>query len=157
MSKAQLSSMELIIGVFVFMVIFVFLFSTFNSYNNKLNNNLEDNEKQRLASQVTDSLIKTQGIPEDWESNNLDIKEIGLVNKDRIINQTKLMELEDIDYNELKSIMNIQKYDFNLTIKFSNNDVISGVGVPITGKKITTTRRFAVYNKKEAIIDLTLF
>ena len=82
--KGQTIMIDLMIAIVVFVIAVFFLF---NMYEDNKKNIIEQQtmvDLQEKASQVSDVLVRSGGIPENWETLSLsDVNVIGLAKKDR--------------------------------------------------------------------------
>ncbi|MCD6403649.1 MAG: hypothetical protein J7L59_00485 [Nanoarchaeota archaeon] len=118
-SKSQLFSSEAVVVV----VFFLSLLSVFNLY---VSNRLEEfslyDEYSRLrerAIRVTDLLLRTAGVPEDWNGSNY--LQLGLAEEEYIISSQKLGQLLNLSEEEVAGNLGLDGYRLFLNISSALN------------------------------------
>lgn len=121
MKKAQATMTDLIMSAAVFIVLSAFILFYWTSATTRLEKLSSYEETQLKAIRIADELTKTPGNPTKWETipnSQIDsIHSLGLATKDRILSDRKIFNLTRIPYDDLKELLNIEGYDFNITIK----------------------------------------
>ena len=153
MSKAQLSTTDFFIGISIFIILIVILTLLLNKYPLILNQEQDKNEMLITAFQISDSIIKTAGIPSKWEENN-NLKVIGLADNDRSLDENKVINFTSLDYSTVKNLIN---YDFYFRILYINNTNTISSGRQFNGTQSAVLRRYVSYNNEKAIMELTLW
>jgi len=108
--------------------------------------------------QFTNQLIRSPGIPDNWEENNTEELEdfvIGLAEKDRIISEKKLEEFEKLDYNLIKNVSNLGAYNFYFLLLKGNVSVVE-IGSYPAGQS-TKLRRNVLYKNETSIVEVSLW
>ena len=127
--KGQLFSIDAIAALVIFLVIFVFLISLWNLYSIKLNQNVASEELHLLAFQTTDLLLKTKGMPENWELAEGNISVIGLNAYPGVLNKNKVDVFLAMDYDLAKTYFNLERFEFSFKILNLNDNVIDSLGL----------------------------
>ena len=106
-TKAQMLSLDFIVGLSIIMLtLIIYFIASSQATNSSADIFLEE------AESISDNLI-TAGIPDYWDEEN--VITIGLTDNNHIINNTKLQQLSDMEYQEAKNKLNIRD-DFNIYI-----------------------------------------
>ena len=120
------------------------------------------------ASDIAEKLVRTQGIPNNWNENN--VASIGLADEPRVLNMGKISMFVDLmneskpssnpkcagdsNYNCSKSLLGVGKYEFYITIENLDGTNISINNTPVKAgrypvdetDKLTITRPSIVNN-----------
>jgi len=126
MKKAQVTITDLIMSIAIFISIFAFVIFFWTSTTSRLERDINYEETQLRAIRIADQLTKTTGSPSRWEilvnTNEFNkIESLGLATEDRSLSSLKLFNLTDIEYNEIIKLLNIEGYDFNITVKIKDD------------------------------------
>ncbi len=130
MNKGQGSTIDLFASIAIFIVVVALVIYYYTYFSNRVQRDLEYEELQIRAYRIADLLTKTPGDPSRWEAlpgNPIDVNKIsslGLAINDRQLSKEKALNLTRIDYNDLKKLLNIEPYEFNITIK-TRDDLIT--------------------------------
>ncbi len=164
LTKAQVFSLDLIIGVIIFgSAILIYYKST---------TNLSDQDEALLDDLLIDakiisSSLMSDGYPVNWSKD--DVKRIGITHKNRI-NETKLEQFSKIPYKDSRKLFGTV-YDYYVFFRDRNNNIIpfneslEGIGNPDvnstniqtveTPKKLVKITRLVV--KKSAIAKMVIY
>ncbi len=115
--KAQVSIIDLFSALIIFIIMMIALILLWNQYSSRLNTKLQDEELYSAALRAADQLAYSPGLPTAWEENESSIKKLGLAKYPGIISRQKLLSLQYLDYNQIKALLNIKKYDFYFNMK----------------------------------------
>jgi len=155
LSKAQVFSLDLIIGVIIFGSAILIYY--------KSATNLSDQDEALLddllidAKSISGSLM-SQGYPYNWSKD--DVIRIGISDNNRI-NETKLEQFSKIPYKDSRKLFGTA-YDYYVYFKDRNNDIVpfnetlEGIGKPVENpKKLVKVTRLVV--KKSAIAKMVIY
>lgn len=120
--KAQLWSLDFILSIIIFSLILLSILFIWNYTNAEISERLEFKKMKTLALFISDILIRSTGIPENWEENN--VKVIGLAENENILNKTKVLRFINMDYNTSKRVLGIQLYDYYFKLEDLNKSII---------------------------------
>lgn len=135
---------------------FIALFVFYQYYSNTVSMDVGEIQNIRRDAQSISNFIMSGGYPEEWNSTNVD--EIGIAEDNFRLNDAKLANLTEMDYDKTRGLLNTQ-YDYYLYFMDKNKQEanISAYGKPginITNieeiedpKKIVTLSRFVFYNR----------
>ena len=154
--KAQFSHGDFIIAF----IIFAFTLTLFFKYSGYVSPSQDNNEfLLKEGKLITDSLL-SQGYPNDWTTGNVII--IGITNDNSVINNTKLLNLINMDYSDTKAIFKI-RWEYYLYFIDKNDSIImingttDGFGYPgintsnfdlIDAENIAKTSRLAILDSE---------
>ncbi|MCX6815976.1 MAG: hypothetical protein NT120_03945 [Candidatus Aenigmarchaeota archaeon] len=71
MNKGQALSGDFIVSIAVFMIILAFLLPAFDRLSNQVVQDEERREMETLSLFATDAMLKTQGLPSEWNDTNV--------------------------------------------------------------------------------------
>jgi hypothetical protein len=166
--KGQLFSGDMVMGSIVFIAALAMAFFLWNSVTDDINRSEDLRTMQKKGTEAIDQLIRTPGIPEDWNQFNVDIP--GLASDDRIINESKaisfmsLMNSSDSSYDDNKHKLGVAPYEFYLnatdlngtTLRISGQDFSVGE-VPSDESETISFPRTAIFNDTIIRINFILW
>ena len=158
MRKAQAVTIDLFIALFIFLLLTIIIVSIWNSYNTRITEDVEYERMQLVAYQITNQLIKSQGIPTAWEKNPASLGEIGLATSDRKLSAEKVDAFVNLPYNTVRNILNLENYGFIFKIKTLSNKVLKSLSeTPPEGKEAVGLERYVIYNDEKAILEFRIW
>ncbi len=152
--KGQIWSLDFISSLTIFLLVLSSLFMAWNflSVQAQEQNALERIEL--LGLEVSDSILRTPGIPENWNSSNVEV--IGLAYSDNIIDPDKLSNLNSTPYDQTRILMTMG-YDFYLKIEDLNGTVYLEKGSINQDRTVVPVERYANYNDRIVKLRLVLW
>lgn len=155
MSRAQIATTDLFLAVIIFLILITAFFVTWNVYQSRLTDAISRSEMELYAVQVADQLVRSPGIPADWENNpDSEISSIGLSAGDRIISEGKLAAFANMTAEQFASL-NIGSYNFYFVL-MQGNDAVAEVGEYPAGSSVTI-RRNVLYQNEVSTIQVSLW
>jgi hypothetical protein len=145
--KAQVWSMDFVASLVMFLLVLIPLLFVWNYMNIQNAEQRTFDEIETLALKVSDSLIRTKGIPENWNSSNVNV--IGL---------TKVSEFIYMGNNEYTLTKNILvgTYDFFFSVTDLNGTSYGTIGSKSADKTIVPVERYCLYNERVVKMELAL-
>ncbi len=128
-SKAQLISTEF----FMVSVVITLLFSVSVVFWNQSNFRIKESDERAnieistLA--ISDHLLKSRGLPSDWEDRTNEISHLGLAKENHVFDNKKLNKFISLDYNQVKNLLGISQYEFLFLIRNLTGTIIGGDGM----------------------------
>ena len=156
MRKGQIMSTDYIIGVTLFIIV---LATSTYIWNNTLYRSQKDYiemEMMNMAKRTSDQLVRSPGIPETWESNISSLQAVGLKVKDGVISETKLDELEAMDYDDLRGYLGVGSYNVYVKVSTSSGAIFGEAGTTPTGEIVVNFQRLAIMNEEQVLIDVSI-
>jgi hypothetical protein len=163
--KAQAWSFDFMasITVFFFMVavlLFTWQYVTYQNDELALINNMENS-----AITISETLIRTQGYPQEWNDTNVQI--IGLAVEENVLDETKLVSFVLMDYNYSKFLLGITGLEYYFRVKQLNGSIaqsggmnlesgIDPTGFPRTSV-IVPVERSVLFDSRVALVDFMLW
>ena len=115
-----------------------------------------DTKMRKRGIQAIQVLVKSPGYPKDWNSENAEV--IGLAERENILSQGKISELQNISYSDAKGLLLLAEYDFWLQIDAlgEENDLNFGQE-PQTPETAVRLKRDVLLNGGNANVYLTVY
>ena len=158
MCKGQTVLIDLTFAVIVFVLVFLTLNTFYAEKISLHNNSAEISEMAFLANNASASLLKTKGIPENWDVlPTAQIVQIGLLGNGNSIDEEKLNAFRNLisDYNTTKELLNIYGYDYFFRLR-ANPDINAGLP-PMSIADKAVVSRTVNYNGGEYDAEFTLY
>jgi len=160
--KAQLWSLDFTGSILIFVISVVIMFFAFNLSVSQIAEQTELTNIEDAALEVTDALIRTGGLPADWNIGNVEV--IGLAERENVINKSKIFNFISLNYNTSKTLLGIANYDYYFEIIHLNNSVIRIDGTNLTGgenytsaKTLIPVERYILFETQPAKLKFILF
>ncbi len=152
MSRGQIITSDLLIATFILLAMIPVIVFSFESALDTASGNIKRSDMEMAAVRISDLLARTEGYPNNWESNASSAIVIGLAPSDRKLDAKKLAAFLDADYNMTKEIMNIRGYEYYF--RMVNNG--STKGMPVTGDNAAFIRRVVSFRGADTL-ELTVW
>ncbi|MBI5553699.1 MAG: hypothetical protein HY917_03055 [Candidatus Diapherotrites archaeon] len=161
--RGQAVSYDLAMAMFIFVMVLAGIIMLWTSNLKSFETQFSFNEAQVKAFLLSDLLLKSPGVPVDWETRDLNgVTSLGLARKDRVLDSGKVLRFKDwvdSNYSEVKAKLALPTYE--VFIQLDAVDPMTAdlnFGVPPPGNAVrVSVRRIAVYGDSEAIVDVTLY
>lgn len=160
--KGQAFASDFLISAVLFIAILIASMELWNITALKYSNTDSSEFMQKKAFSITDTLIKTEGYPKNWTYAT--VKLIGISEgTPQILNKSKLLEMKNIGYSDLKSIWGVGDYDvhLNFTNISGNTVVLDSVALeygqaPLGQKDLLPLKRLVIINDSGNLIRSVL-
>lgn len=151
-AKGQVWVTDFIISVVIFFGIIVILIFAWNNTINQNQEQIDFNIIENTALSVSDSLVRTPGIPKDWNEDTL--ISLGLAISENILNKTKVQKMLNIPDSKIKSSLGISGLEFYMELKYLNGTIIELSGNPVvkgtspasTASIVVPVERYVIYD-----------
>ena len=167
-ARGQFFSPDLLvaIGIFLFSLAFFwagsnFIFEETSLFNSRI-------ESDEIAHAILNKLVLSSGEPINWESKELvDVNSFGLVHSNNVWDLDKTITLinslnSSEDYDLVRYKIGAGKYDLELSVVDSKNEVISNP-IPLVGGRVViepilkaTHTRIVYYDGEEVLLRIIL-
>lgn len=154
--KGQVWSLDFVTSLVLFFLVLIPVFFIWNYINIQNMEQKTFDEIETLALIVSDSLIRTKGIPENWNSSNVNV--IGLADEENVLNSTKVsnfLSMGNSAYSLTKNTL-IGKYDFFFSITDLNGTQYGTIGSKPADKTVVPVERYCLYDDRVVKIELAL-
>ncbi len=160
MRNAQASLPDLLFATFLFFILLAGLYYYTQSLQSEAQERLDRRTLDVLSSNLAEFIIKNPGTPVNWHelSDQNQIVQIGLAQKDRVLNPEKvvaLVNMGNLDYANTKTRLHLPYYEFYMT--FSGGvDLETGIE-PSANKNASVVQRLVTIDGVETTFTLTLY
>ena len=155
--KSQIVISDLFVAIFIFVLVLAFSITLWNKYSVQLNEEAAYKEIGLQALQISDVLVKTQGMPNSWEQAASDAEIIGLVNHDRNISEEKLTAFLGLNYSTSRGMLSPLHHFYFQLKSLNGSDIVEPYGKAPNGTFIFPSNRIVRYKDEEAILRLTVW
>jgi hypothetical protein len=160
MRNAQASLPDLLFATFLFFILLAGLYYYTQSLQSESQERLDRRTMDVLASNLAEFIIKNPGTPVNWHqlADSNQIVQIGLAQKDRVLNSQKvvaLVNMGNLDYSSTKSRLRLPYYEFYMTFE-GGADLNTGVQPP-ANKNASVVQRLVTIDGVETTFTLTLY
>lgn len=157
-SKAQLITADFLIAVVILILIIQTSVSLWNRIVNSLRVRETRTEMENLALAISDLLVKSSGLPGDW--NSTDVITIGLAGEDNVLDPGKVSSFTGLDSDTTKELLGIKNFEFLFRLKNTDGgDLIpphnSTESIPANAE-VVNIRRLVLYDGNRAYMDFGL-
>lgn len=159
--SAQAWSLDFIISSVIFFFVIVLVISAWNYTSTQSAEQLDFNEAESTALTVSDSIIRTQGIPTDWNTSN--VRSIGLADEANILNDTKLLRFASLSYQTSRVLLT-GEFNFYFELRQLDNKLVAINGTNITAgmqplnpRIIVPVDRYVLHQRRPAKIRLVVW
>jgi len=160
LSRSQIFSIDLNVSLFLFISFTLLAIFLFNYTSTQIDDYISGRGMENLAIMSTDTLVRSPGFPQDWNSGNF--TSIGLADEDNVLNYTKLLELNETDYASAKILFTQGIYEFYINVTdFGENVIMTYGNTDISSaNSIVPIRRFCLLDngtRKPVYFDMVVW
>jgi len=158
--KAQLWSLDFVMSLLIFMSALLAVMFAWNYIGTNAAETRQLKELQLKALTLSDSLIRTGGLPDDWDEG--DVVVIGLAQEENVLNATKVdsfINLSSSDHSRARGLLDMGLYDFLFEITEMNGTVFRNTSVPIgaDAEVIVPVERYCLLEDRIVKARLTIW
>ncbi|MEM7825355.1 MAG: hypothetical protein QW412_00665 [Candidatus Aenigmatarchaeota archaeon] len=158
--KAQVFTFDVFLSLMFFVSVFVIWLLITNQLVEQASIGYEISMLDKKLQRVSDLLIRSKGIPEDW--NGLNVKALGLVNyTEYIVSFDKILNFFELSEEKIKSMLGLRSYNIyfkvtNLTGQdFPEGILEKGVYPSPDSKVVVSIKRYFIFDFKRKCENLT--
>lgn len=170
--RGQAAVTDLFIAISVFIILITIITLTWNLYNIRLTSRLDYDEMMLKGFQVSDLLVKSKGVPANWQNNYnkttprqtpADINPpqiIGLADNERILSPEKIDAFKDIsDANPqiVKDALKVNLYNYYFVIRNQTGVPLLNTGLFPAGKYAVNLARIVLYKDQPVIMEFAIW
>jgi len=156
-ARGQLFSTDYIIAVGVFVLMFAACIYTWDSVVYKSQQDLALSRMSYAASRMSLTLLRTPGMPADWEDDPGSAQTLGLAVSDRVVSSGKLRALELMDYEDLKDYLGIGGFEVYINVTYVNGTQAGEAGSAPASDEAVSDRRIAVLAGEPVLVDFMVW
>lgn len=148
-------SADFMLAAFIFFIVFAYSVEAYHQ-NLRLYNAEEARKNTEISAlAATDVLLKTHGIPGDWELDAGNVESVGLVGRPNVIEPAKLSALQAMDYNYSREALGIGM-DYYLSVVPLTGEAVMEKGQRMEGDAVVASR-LAIYNGSYVRVTLYVY
>ena len=143
--KAQLWSLDMAFSLLIFFSAMLAAVFAWNYISLDTAQSQQLREMQLKALSLSDSLIRTPGIPGDWNMTTVSV--IGLASNDNVLDEGKVNEFVNMSHTLARTLLDIRPYDFYFEVRDINGTVYKNSTIPISAGSsvVVPANRYALY------------
>ncbi len=148
--RGQIAVTDLFIALSIFIILMTVIALTWQLYTLRLSNRLDYDYMVLRAFQISDTLVKSQGYPTNWETivnlnNPQEVTVIGLVDNYMSLSPDKVDKFSFMNYTEVQKKFKIGQYNYYFVLKDLQGAPIKSSGLPPAGKYTVNLARVLYY------------
>lgn len=159
--KGQIWSADFVASAVIFFTVLFLVIFVWNYSNVQSAESLELKQIQTTAIETSDSMIRTGGLPDNWDSSN--VRVIGLADDENILNKAKVISFINVPYSQARALLT-GKYNFYFELTYVNGTIIKDSGnnltaglQPLNERFVVPIDRYVVYEDKPARMRLIVW
>lgn len=159
----------------MFIILITIITLTWNLYNIRLTSRFDYDEMMLKGFQVSDLLVKSKGVPADWQNNYnittprplppnpadiLPPQIIGLADNERILSPEKIDAFKDISDAHpqiVKDALKINLYNYYFVIRNQTGMPLLNTGLFPAGRYAVNLARIVLYNNQPVIMEFAIW
>lgn len=156
--KGQINSFDATFAMLVFILALVFIIAFWFTSISSMQNTISRNRLEYTALSISDVLVKSQGLPSNWEQDPSNTHMLGLATYPNVLSESKLSNFTNLSYSTAKDLLNLDSEEFYFYVEYLNGTRVYESGnSSLTGDNIITVRRFAVLNGTKVRMGLSVY
>ncbi len=154
----QAAITDLFVAISIFIILVTITTLTWDLYKIRLDNRLSYDDMVLKSFQISDTLVKSFGSPDNWETNPQQVQTIGLIETEKVLSKAKVDAfVQQLNYSFIKDLFNINLYDFYFTLNAPNGTVLVTKGLSPQGKYNVNLARVIVYQNQPTTMEFSLW
>jgi hypothetical protein len=145
--------------VFASLIFILILGFSIVAYSNYADNYLLIENKRTLESSVisvSEILVKSKGVPRNWENNVSALQVLGLAESVNILSIDKVSAFDSLSVNQTKSLLGISN-DLYITIKSVDGELFFSKGNDLDNTSSVSIERIVYYNRSISRLQVKLY
>ncbi|VVC00891.1 Uncharacterised protein [uncultured archaeon] len=145
--KGQAIPIDLMAGLFIFLVLIAYFMILWDIYSLRYFETMDKTNSDMEVLAVSDALVSSPGLPENWTAAPLDAKAIGLAKKPNELDPYKVSALSSLPYANARQMLGLDR-DFYINIGTPEGASIAVMGQAPAGNvsRASEITRVALYN-----------
>jgi len=161
--KAQIWSTDFVMSAVIFLLALGLILFAWNYTSTSISQRNELGSAENIAMMVSDALIRTPGIPENWNSST--VISPGLASRENVLDSTKVDAFINMSYEYTKTLLGLERYHFCFRLLDPNGSLMQNehgqnltIGQhPENSQLVIPVQRYVLYNGKPAKMDFILW
>ena len=154
--KGQINSLDMLITSVIFVLLIVFLVVTWYNSTYSARIIIEKNNMERSLLGASDILLKTRGLPDNWEANVSTVKMLGLAKSQNVLSASKLANFTSLIYSTAKTLLGYD-YDFYFFVENINGSSLYQIGNVSASNRTVSITRFAILNNQKVRLRIGVY
>ena len=157
MKKGQVWTFDMALSLMIFFSALISVTLAWNYISGDIIERQGISEMQLKSMTVSDSLIRTSGIPSNWNESTVTV--LGLAESDNVLNAAKVSELVSMSYSKSRSLLDISPYEYYFEVTDINGTVYTNTSQPISpdASIVIPALRYATYNERIVKVTFALW
>ena len=153
MKKAQIQ-FDYIVAFFIFLIlIFISAYLAFEPIT-KDSSYTKEIKVQENAKRISELLIKTKGLPENWENGPENLERLGLASEPWVLDSDKITALSSLNYSQIKDSLDI---DYQFILKVQSNSTSISIGDLPNDVTVAIINRYAILGNETATVTVGIW
>lgn len=150
--KGQMNSIDITLALLIFVFLLVFIITFWFVTTIEIENTIKKNKMEAAAVSISDLLIKTQGLPNNWEENANNTQMLGLATySQNVLDENKLANFTNLTYENAKELLGVD-YEFYFYIEDLEKNRLYATGNSTFQEQIVSITRFGILNEEKVIM-----
>jgi len=141
--KGQINTLDFLIAILVYTVLLIFIIGFWFVSLAEIEGMVMRDRIDSVAITISDMLLKTPGVPDNWEENSSNAGAIGLVWGQNVLDGEKLSNFTALDYNVSRELLGVDG-DFYFYVEDLDGNRLHECGVPELGEGVAPILRFGM-------------
>ena len=138
---------DFFLAVVILIFIIGFYISTWGSTIIAIQMKSDRTEMENIIFGISDLLIKSEGLPGDWNESNVIV--IGLAKEDHVLDENKVSSFVTLPIDKTKKLLGIVNFNFFFRLKNIDGTILEDYGnYPIDAEEVIVSRRLVLYNNE---------
>lgn len=109
------------------------------------------------AMRASGALVRSPGVPEDWERNATHAKAVGFAGSGGALSGQKLSAAEAMGDDELRWRLGVGAHRLRIRVSDSSGSTLMSAGAPPSDGYAANVRRVAVLDNRTVMVDVTVW
>ena len=154
--KGQTGLPDLVLGIVAFILLLSFVLAFSNASTENVSLKSRQHKMETSAITISDLLVKTQGVPADWDRNNpSSVLVTGLASFPNVLSEDKVSEFTALDYDDVKSLLGVDG-EFLFQIEDLNGTVLHQLGDSNATAEQTIVQRLALLEGEKVRVKIVV-
>jgi hypothetical protein len=162
--KGQIWSADFLLSAVIFFVALAILVFTWNTTTEQISDQTVVADIENTGLFISDSLIRTSGLPADWNSTN--VRVIGLVSEENVLDNTKLNRFINLSYATSKDLLGTGGHEFYFSLNHINGtpvqneygqNITAGIYPFQNATLVIPVERYVLYNREIKKLSFALW
>lgn len=154
--------MDFLASVTIFIVVLATILFAWTYVGKESSSQLEMKRMETKAMDISDSLVMTPGVPEDWTPGS--VQSLGFAQDEWGLNSTKIASMAGMDYDLVRTKLGAGLYEFYMRIYDKDNQTLD-LGMadaeagtyPDSSKMVAKSQRYVVVDGVPSVMEFYLW